>query len=133
MRQKLKSIFPLSHPQHIILGLALIGVGLILICNDYYYFWPPQVAWVLNDDLCGGLGVVFGVMTIRWALKDSNSIRVNRNLLFFSAFFWCFEATAEFIHASVKPNAYMLTAGVAELGLFLFTLSIIDKSKKHNY
>ena len=119
----MKRKFELSHPQHVILGLIEIAVGLILIFNDYYYFWPPQVAWVLNDDLCGGLGVIFGIMTIRG----------NRNVLFFSAFFGCFEATAEFIHASVRPNAYMLTAGVAELGLFLFTLSIIDKSKKHNY
>ena len=36
--KKLKSIFLLSHSQHIILGLALVGVGLILIYNDFYFF-----------------------------------------------------------------------------------------------
>ena len=75
MMQKLKSIFPLAHPQHIILGLALIGIGLILICNDYYFFWPPFAAKALNDDLVVTAGLL------------------------------AFEATAELCHGYVRSNA----------------------------
>lgn len=37
----IKKILYTAHPQHEILALAMVGIGLILICNDYYFFWPP--------------------------------------------------------------------------------------------
>ena len=79
MKNKLKSIFPLAHQQHVILGLALIGVGLILICNDFYFFWPPFATAFLNDDLIGGIFMIIGILVIKWALDNHNKIAVNRN------------------------------------------------------
>ena len=123
----------LSHPQHAILGLGQVIVGLILIFNDYYFFWPPFLVSLLNDDLIGGCGVIFGLWLIKWAFSDKSSITVNRNLLFFSAFFWGFEMTAEYTHGVVSGNPHMFTAGTMALIIFLFTLSIITKSKKHKF
>ena len=133
MRRKLKSIFPLSHPQHIILGLALIGVGLILICNDYYFFWPPFAVGFLNDDLVGGVFLVDGILLLKWALSTSSKIYANRNLLVITAGLLAFEATAEFCHGYVSGRPHMFTAGFLEVIVLLFVFSIIGKTKKHNY
>lgn len=133
MMQKLKSIFPLSHPQHIILGLALIGVGLILICNDYYFFWPPFATAFLNDDLIGGVFIFIGIRLFSWAISDKNKITVNRDLLIATAGLLAFGATAEFCHGYVSGNPHMFTAGFLEVIILLFDFSIIGKSKKHNY
>ena len=133
MMQKLKSIFPLAHPQHIILGLALIGIGLILICNDFYFFWPPFAVGLLNDDLVGGVFLVDGILLLKWALSTSSKIYANRNLLVITAGLLAFEATAEFCHGYVSGRPYMFTAGFLEIIVLLFVFSIIGKTKKHNY
>ena len=133
MMQKLKSIFPLAHPQHIILGLALIGIGLILICNDFYFFWPPFAVGFLNDDLVGGVFLVDGILLLKWALSTSSKIYANRNLLVITAGLLAFEATAEFCHGYVSGRPHMLTAGFLEIIVLLFVFSIIGKTKKHNY
>lgn len=133
MKRLVQKLTPSSHPQHCILGIVEILVGLILICNDYYFFYPPQFAMALNDDLIGGCAVYYGVRTIIWALQDNNIIKVNRNLLFFSAFFWGFELTAEFVQGckSGSPTRFMICA--LALGLLLMTFSIIEKSPKSKY
>lgn len=133
MMQKLKSIFPLAHPQHIILGLALIGIGLILICNDFYFFWPPFAVGFLNDDLVGGVFLVDGILLLKWALSTSSKIYANRNLLVITAGLLAFEATAEFCHGYVSGRPHMFTAGFLEVIVLLFVFSIIGKTKKHNY
>ena len=133
MMQKLKSIFPLAHPQHVILGLALIGIGLILICNDFYFFWPPFAVGFLNDDLVGGVFLVDGILLLKWALSTSSKIYANRNLLVITAGLLAFEATAEFCHGYVSGRPHMFTAGFLEVIVLLFVFSIIGKTKKHNY
>lgn len=133
MMQKLKSIFHLSHPQHIILGLALIGLGLILICNDLYFFWPPFATRFLNDDLIGGIFMVIGIFIIKWALDNRNKIAVNRDLLVITAGLLALEATAEFCHGYVSGHPHMITAGFLEIIVLLFDFSIIGKSKKRSY
>lgn len=133
MKNKLKSFFPLSHPQHIILGLALIGIGLILICNDYYFFWPPFATAFLNDDLIGGIFVIVGILIIKWSLDDRNKIAVNRNLLIITAGLLALESTMEFCNGYVGGHPHIFTAGFLEVIVLLFDFSIIGNSKKHNY
>lgn len=133
MKKKLNKLFPLAHPQHVILGLALIGVGLILICNDFYFFWPPFATAFLNDDLIGGVFIFIGIRLFSWAISDKNKITVNRNLLIATAGLLAFGATAEFCHGYVSGRPHMVTAGFLEVIILLFDFSIIGKSKKHNY
>ena len=129
----MKKILSLSHPQHTILGLALIGVGLILNCNDFYFFWPPFAAGFLNDDLIGGIFMVIGILIIKWALGNRNKIATNRNLLIITAGLLALEATAEFCHGYVSGHPHMFTAGFLEVIVLLFDFSIIGKSKKRPY
>ena len=131
--KKLKKLLHSEHPQHIILGLALIGIGLILICNDFYFFWPPFAARLLNDDLIGGIFMAIGILIIKWALDNRNKIAVNRNLLVITAGLLALEATAEFCHGYVSGHPHMLTAGFLEVIVLLFDFSIIGQSKKRSY
>ncbi|NRO05387.1 hypothetical protein [Lactobacillus helveticus] len=133
MKKKLNKLLPLSHPQHVILGLGLIGIGLILIGNDFYFFWPPYMAGFLNDDLIGGIFMVIGILVIKWALDNRNKIAVNRNLLIITAGLLALEATAEFCHGYVSGHPHMFMAGFLEVIVLLFDFSIIGKSKKRNY
>lgn len=130
---KLKKFIPSNHPQHAILALCMIGIGLILICNDFYFFWPPFATAFLNDDLIGGIFLVVGILIIKWALDNRNKIAVNRNLLVITAGLLALEATAEFCHGYVSGQPHMFTAGFLEVIVLLFDFSIIGKSKKRNY
>lgn len=123
----------LTHPQHIILGTAMTGIGLILICNDFYFFWPPFAAEFLNDDLIGGIFMIIGFLVIKWALDNRNKIAINRNLLIITAGLLALEATMEFCHGYVSAHPHMFTAGFLEVIVLLFDFSIIGKSKKRNY
>ncbi len=133
MKFKLKKLLHSEHPQHEILAFAMMGIGLILICNDLYFFWPPFAAGFLNDDLVGGLFIAIGIWLFSWAISDKNRIATNRNLLIATAGFLAFEATAEFCHGYVSGHPHMFTAGFLEVIVLLFDFSIIGKSKKHNY
>lgn len=133
MTQKLKKYVPTNHPQHAILSIAMIGVGLILICNNFYFFWPPFATGFLNDDLIGGIFIFIGIRLFNWAASNKNKITVNRNLLIVTAGLLAFEATAEFCHAHVSGQPHMITAGFLEVIILFFDFSIIGKSQKHNY
>ena len=131
--KNLKKFIPTNHPQHAILSLAMIGIGLILICNDFYFFWPPFAVGFLNDDLIGGVFIAVGICLLNWAISDKNKITVNRNLLIITAGLLAFGATAEFCHGYVSGKPHMFTAGFLEVIVLLFDFSIIGKSSKHNY
>ena len=133
MKFKLKKLLHSEHPQHEILAFAMMGIGLILICNDFYFFWPPFAAGFLNDDLVGGLFIAIGIWLFSWAISDKNRIATNRNLLIATAGFLAFEPTAATSPGYVSGHPHMFTAGFLEVIVLLFDFSIIGKSKKHNY
>ena len=133
MKFKLKKLLHSEHPQHEILAFAMMGIGLILVCNDFYFFWPPFAVGVLNDDLVGGIFIAIGVWLFSWAISNKNSISTNRNLLIITAGLLAFEAIAEFCHGYVSGRPHMFMAGFLEVIVLLFVFSIIGKTKKHNY
>lgn len=133
MKEKINQLRKINHPQHAILAVAMIGIGLILICNDFYFFWPPFAAGFLNDDLIGGIFVAIGVCLFKWAVSNKNKIAANRNLLVCTAGLLAFESVSEFIHGSISGQPHMIMAGFLEIIVLLFDFLIISKSKKHNY
>lgn len=133
MKKLLNELLPVNHPQHFSLGIAEVIGGLVLIFNDYYFFYPPQLAQVLNDDLIGGFAIYFGIRTIKWALDDRDVIKINRNLLFFSAFFFGFEMISELIQALHHGSPTRLMVCGMAISLLIITFSIIKKSPKTKY
>lgn len=133
MKQKFKNLLHTEHPQHEILALAMVGIGLLLISNDNYFFWPPFLVNFLNDDLIGGIFVVIGILIFKWAQSTSGKIYSNRNLLIIAAGLLAFASSAEFVLGVISHNPYMYMTGFVELIVMMFDFSIIGKSKKHNY
>lgn len=133
LKQKLNQLLKINHPQHAILAIAMVGIGLILVCNDYYFFWPPFAAAFLNDDLVGATFIAVGVWLFSWAISNKNKIATNRNLLVITAGLLAFESVSEFIHGSISGQPHMIMAGFLEIIVLLFDFLIISKSKKHNY
>lgn len=133
MKYKLKKLLHTQHPQHEILALAMIGIGLLLISNDNYFFWPPFLVNFLNDDLIGGIFVVIGILIFKWAQSTSGKIYSNRNLLIIAAGLLAFASSAEFVLGVISHNPHMYMTGFVELIVLMFDFSIIGKSKKHNY
>ncbi len=133
MKYRFKKILHTQHPQHEILALAMIGIGLLLISNDNYFFWPPFLVNFLNDDLIGGVFVVIGILIFRWAQSTSGKIYSNRNLLIIAAGLLAFSSSAEFVLGAISHNPHMYMTGFVELIVLMFDFSIIGKSKKHNY
>lgn len=129
--KKAKKIIHTEHPQHEILAMAMIGIGLILIFNDFYFFWPPFAVNVLNDDLVGGAFLIDGILLLNWAFSTPGKIYANRRLLVLSAGLLAFEACAEFCHGYVSGRPHMLMAGFLEVIILCFVFSIIGKSQKH--
>lgn len=129
--KKLKKLLHSEHPQHEILAFAMMGIGLILICNDFYFFWPPFAVGFLNDDLIGGTFFIVGALLVRWAIGNKNSVAVNHGLLVLSTGLLAAEATAEFMHGYESGRPHMYMAGWVMLTLLSFTFSIIRKSPKH--
>lgn len=132
MKQKLRHLLHTAHPLHETLAFAMLGIGLILICNDYYFFWPPFAAKALNDDLVGGVFVVMGILLFVWARKTSAQVYANRRLLVLTAGLLAFEATAELCHGFIFSQPHMIMAGFVELIVLLFVFNIISNSRKHN-
>ena len=133
MKRKINQLLKLNHPQHAILAVAMMGIGFILVCNDYYFFWPPFAVGFLNDDLTGDIFIAVGVWLFRWAISNKNKIATNRNLLVITAGLLAFESVSEFIHGSISGQPHMIMAGFLEIIVLLFDFLIISKSKKHNY
>lgn len=133
LKEKLNQLRRINHPQHAILAVAMIGIGLILVCNDYYFFWPPFAVGFLNDDLTGGIFIAVGIWLFSWAVSNKNKIATNRNLLVVTAGLLAFESVSEFIHGSISCQPHMLMAGFLEFIVLMFDFLLISKSKKHNY
>lgn len=132
MKYTLKKLLHSEHPQHETLAFAMLGIGLILICNDYYFFWPPFAAKALNDDLVGGVFVVMGILLFIWARSTSSQVYANRRLLVLTAGLLASEATAELCHGFVSGHPHMIMAGFMELVVLRSVFIIISNSRKHN-
>lgn len=133
MKEKINQLRKVNHPQHAILAIAMVGIGLILVCNDYYFFWPPFAVAYLNDDLVGATFIAVGIWLFNWAVSNKNKIATNRNLLTITAGMLAFESIAEFCHGYVSGHPHMFMAGFLEIIILLFDFLIISKSKKHDY
>ena len=123
LKEKINQLRRINHPQHAILAVAMIGIGLILVCNDYYFFWPPFAVGFLNDDLTGGIFIAVGIWLFSWAVSNKNKIATNRNLLVVTAGLLAFESVSEFIHGSISGQPHVAIA----------VRSTLDRATAHDY
>lgn len=118
------------HPRHAIIGCTLFLIGLNFMLNDTYFFWPPYMARVLNDDVLGFIAMAVGLWLVHWAFQAKRSVTVNRNLLMAASAFFAFDGTAEFMHGLVAGRPHMFTAAILNFCLLCIVLIMARTGKK---
>lgn len=86
-----------KHPNHIILGIGMMMIGIWLMANDRFFQWPPYAIDFVNDDVWGGLFIVIGLALILWVLDGGESVKWNRRLLAIAAGAMAFLTVYQFI------------------------------------
>lgn len=112
---------------HVIIGANLAVIGIMLLSNHHYFFWPPQPTWITsveNDSVVGFVGLVTGIGLISWAFDDSRPIRINQILVSTASAYYALLSATELLHGLFSPRGVpnMMTAGVTELALLFVTL-----------
>lgn len=113
------------HPIHIILGLVTCAIGVCLICNDDYYFWPPCMASFLNSGWIGVWALFTGLGLIYVSVRKDMSDKTNNILLLSQCGLTGGETFLEFSHGIIANNSHMIAFSFAMLGYLLITFWMI--------
>ncbi|MCD5445449.1 hypothetical protein [Lactobacillus delbrueckii] len=118
---------------HFIVGLDLIVIGLTLMANNRYFFWPPHpkiITDILNDDLVGAIGMLTGIGLIWWAYSKAKSVKADHRLITTATGYYTILSMTEFSHALFSPlgEPHTLMSGIGELVMALVTLYMAKQS-----
>lgn len=110
------------------IGLLITVIGVILLSTPNYFFWPPNLANLMNDDGLDVFIIMVGLLLIECCLHDSKSSKFESLLLGFSAAIIALITFIELIHfwfAGMFRNA--LTIALAIFALAVVFLVAADK------
>ena len=66
---------------HLILGLLLASMGIVLLVNDSFFYWPPEWQWFFNNDLVDAFAIIVGIGLIAFVFAGGKSQLANAVLL----------------------------------------------------
>ncbi|MCH3904133.1 MAG: hypothetical protein LKE17_00050 [Lactobacillus sp.] len=112
---------------YIIIGLAVAANGGCLwidklLAKHGYFFWPPQWAWLMNDDGFDAIAVIAGVGLIIYALMNAHNNAVSGILLGTCAAFMTLVALVELGHALFAGQFRMLNTIIGDVFIVLIIL-----------
>lgn len=70
-----------ENPLHLMIGILMTVVGYRLMTSRDYFFWPPNLAWLFNDDAFGFFGLIVGVGLIIYTVRNKPNMDINTVLL----------------------------------------------------
>ena len=104
LKQRLK-----TNTLHIIIGGAIALIGLELWLNKGYFFWPPNMSSILNDDAVGFFGTALGCGIVLWSISKEQNPKTNQIFLTLATAFMTLLAFVELGHAffyALSKNFY---------------------------
>ena len=113
------------HPVHIILGLVTGAIGIYLILNDDYYFWPPSMISFFDSDCIGTWALITGLGLIYVAVRKAIPSNANNIWLLSQCGFAGGETFLEFVHGIIANNNHMITLSFAMFGYLLIAFWVI--------
>lgn len=113
------------HPIHIILGMLTIALGILLIIDDNYYFWPPGMATFINSDCVGTWALFTGLGLIYVAVQKVIPSKANTIWLLSQCGFVGGESFLEFAHGLVTHNDHLIALAIAMFCYLLLTFWVI--------
>lgn len=76
-----------DHPYHVIIALAMIGIGINMIAVPQPFTWPPYVRDIANDHGFDAAFVIVGLDILFWAMSKSHHQEWDAASLGLAAFF----------------------------------------------
>lgn len=134
MLQEIKQLWQTAKPNllHLILGLLLTSMGIVLLVNDSFFYWPPEWQWLFNSDLVDAFAIVIGIGLIAFAFAGGKSQLANAVLLACAAFFLMMLVVLQIGHVLVFHDYSRLLSVVAIVGWLLVIqyLAVFSKTVK---
>lgn len=117
---------------HLILGLLLASMGIVLLLNDSFFYWPPEWQWFFNSDLVDAFAIIVGIGLIVFVFAGGKSQLVNAVLLSCAAFFLMMIVVLQLGHVLVFHDYSRLLSVVAIVGWLLVIqyLAVFSKTVK---
>lgn len=134
MLQEIKQLWQTAKPNllHLILGLLLTFMGIVLLVNDSFFYWPPEWQWFFNSDLVDAFAIIVGIGLIVFVFAGGKSQLVNAVLLSCAAFFLMMIVVLQLGHVLVFHDYSRLLSVVAIVGWLLVIqyLAVFSKTVK---
>ena len=111
-----------KHPNHIILGIGMMMIGMLLIMNDRFFTWPPETVEFANDDVWGAIFIIIGFSLLAWVIDGEESVKWNRRLLAIAAGAMAFLTAYQFIIWAVT-GLYLGWIGGLIITAFVLTMA----------
>ena len=117
---------------HLILGLLLASMGIVLLLNDSFFYWPPEWQWFFNNDLIDAFAIIVGIGLIAFVFAGGKSQLVNAVLLGCAAFFLMMLVVLQLGHVLVFHDYSRLLSIVAIVAWLLVIqyLAVFSKTVK---
>lgn len=122
-----------KHYDYLLLAAALISVGAILVFNNSYFGYPPELRWLENSDGVGISGIVGGLCLVFWTFSNKKSPLVISTGLVMSVFFWSSVAIFELMHDQAFGDLHGFIALVLEVACLVRTFILIFQSQTKVY
>ena len=117
---------------HLILGSLLTALGIVLLVNDSFFYWPPEWQWLFNNDLVDAFAIMVGIGLIAFVFAGGRSQLANAVLLVCSAFFFMILTVLQLVHVLVMHDYSRLLSIIALIGWLLVIqyLAVFSKTVK---
>lgn len=117
---------------HFILGLMLASMGIVLLLNDSFFYWPPEWQWFFNNDLVDAFAIIIGIGLIAFVFAGGRSQLANAVLLSCAAFFLMMIVVLQLGHVLVFHGYSRLLSVVAIVAWLLVIqyLAVFSKTVK---
>lgn len=134
MLQEIKQLWQTAKPNllHLILGLLLTSMGIVLLVNDSFFYWPPEWQWFFNSDLVDAFAIIVGIGLIAFVFAGGKSQLANAVLLACAAFFLMMLVVLQLGHVLVVHDYSRLLSVVAIVAWLLVIqyLAVFSKTVK---
>lgn len=134
MLQEIKTLWQTAKLNliHLILGCLLTAMGIVLLMNDSFFYWPPEWQWFFNNDLVDAFAIMVGIGLIAFVFSGGKSQLANAVLLACSAFFLMMLVVLQMGHVFIVHDYSRLLSIVALIGWLLVIqyLALFSKTIK---
>lgn len=94
---------------YVLIGAALIALGVTLWCDGSYFFYPPEYMGIMNDDGLDAMGVFIGITLVIYGLFDVQDGKIAGLVLALAVFFVGAITVMQLVHVLAVGQFRMVT------------------------